>query len=254
MTTADRKSVLITGAARRLGRAFAAALAADGWHVHLHHNASEDAAADLAQGLPAATTHRTDLADPAACADLIEACFAAGPAPTALINNASTFAHDLPDTLTAEGFDKAMAVNLRAPLLLAKDFAARCDGPGQIVNILDTKVFNLNPDFFSYTLAKHGLWGATEMLAMRFAPHIRVNAVAPGLTLISGKQTPESFARAQSFNPLGLGPTPDELIAALRLILTSPAMTGEVITLDGGQRLRRQSREVAYLTPEERDG
>jgi len=252
--SAPRPGVLITGAARRLGAHLARGLAGDGWHVFVHyHSSAEDAAAlvrAIAQAGGSASALDADLTDPAAVDGLIGRARADGVQLRALVNNASSFLND-----DLAGLDRARwavnhATNLEAPVFLARAFAAALPptAEGVIINMLDNKVFALNPDFFSYTLAKVGLRGATEMLAMALAPRIRVAGIAPGVTLISGKQTKESFERAQRMTPLGRGATPDQILAAARFILASPAFTGQVITIDGGQVLEKLPRDVAYLT------
>ena len=147
-----------------------------------------------------------------------------------------------------ESWHAHLAPNLAAPLLLSKAFAASLP-PGRegvIVNLLDQKVHNLNPDFISYTLSKVALAGLTTLLAMELAPRIRVCGIAPGTTLPSGKQSPENFAASQRATPLGRGTSVAEIVAALRLILASPSMTGSVIAIDGGESLTRRPRDVAF--------
>ena len=141
-----------------------------------------------------------------------------------------------------------MRINLVAPVLLASAMAEQHTerATGCIINLLDQKLFNLNPDFFSYTLAKHALLGATTTMAMAFAPRVRVNAIAPGITLPSGGQSPEEFERAHRMNPMRGGSTPEDIIRAMRFILATPAMTGETITVDGGQHLDARRGDVMY--------
>lgn len=245
--------MLITGGAKRIGAELARAMADEGWHVCIHFNRSGDEAADLASEIEkaggGATALQADLADPEALAPLIAAAAKAGPL-TCLINNASIFEYDALDSLTADMLDKHHAVNLRAPMLLARTFAAQLpnDTNGNIVNILDNKVLAPNPDYLSYTLSKFALKGATETLAMALAPAIRVNAIAPGITLLSGEQSETRFEKAHATNPLNQGCTPAQIAAALKLILDCPAMTGEIITIDGGQRLQKLPRDIAFLT------
>jgi NAD(P)-dependent dehydrogenase (short-subunit alcohol dehydrogenase family) len=169
-------------------------------------------------------------------------------APTCLVNNASVFEYDDIASLDATRWQRLMDVNLRAPLLLAKAFAERLpDGAtGCIVNLLDQKVFNLNPDFLSYTIAKIGLEGATRVLAQALAPRVRVCGVAPGITLISGEQTAEGFARAHSLAPLGHSSSMEDIANAVRFIVNAPAMTGTTLVVDGGQHLWPTRRDVQF--------
>jgi len=250
------KTALVTGGAIRVGAAMARALAADGWHVAIHYNGSGDAGEALLMQIRAdgGQGHlvQADLRDGDAAAGLIAAAGRDAPPVTCLINNASLFENDSALNMTAESWDDHQAVNLRAPLFLARDFARQlADGhEGVVVNMLDNKMFALNPDFFSYTIAKYGLLGATKVLAMELAPRIRVCGIAPGITLPSAKQTEAGFRKAHAMNPLGQSATPEQLVAALRFILAAPSMTGEVITIDGGQSLLGMPRDVSFLTDE----
>ena len=248
MTPAPPRTVLVTGAARRIGAAIARALAADGWRVVLHcHRSAADAEA-LATEIGAAGVLVADLADRPAVEGLIgRAAALAGPL-QALVNNASTFRNDTVADVTWESFDAHWGPNLAAPLVLSRDFARQFTGEagGAIVNLLDQKVDNLNPDFMSYTLSKVALAALTRTLAMALAPRIRVNGVSPGLTLISGKQTEQSFQRAWRATPLGCSSTPEELADAVRFILRTPSITGQNLVLDGGESLRGRPRDVAF--------
>lgn len=246
---------LVTGAGRRVGRAIATALAEDGWAVALHHNRSADDAEELrawlaAQGGMAATV-QADLADAAAAQRLVtQAADALGQPVSLLVNNASLFQYDTAGTADAASFNAHMSTNALAPLLLSQAMAADLpeERTGLIVNMLDNKVFNLNPDFLSYTVSKVALHGITELLTLALAPRIRVAGIAPGVTLISGKQTQESFERSHRFNLLGRGATVPEIVAALRFLIAAPSVTGQTIVLDGGQSKMRQERDVAFLT------
>lgn len=251
----DAKTVLITGAAQRIGRCIAETLAADGWHVIVHYNGSSQAAAETVATIAAAggtaTALRADLSDPGACQGLIAEAGAAAGGLRALINNASLFVEDTVDNLDATAFDATMAVNLRAPLLLSQAFAAQVpeDGEGVIVNILDQKLANPNPDFLSYTLSKYGLAGLTEMLAMALGPRVRVCAVSPGLTLPSGDQPADQFAAVHGRTPLARGSEPADVAGAVAYLLGARAVTGETILVDGGQHLVGSARDVMFLDP-----
>jgi NAD(P)-dependent dehydrogenase (short-subunit alcohol dehydrogenase family) len=248
---ADRGWALVTGAARRIGRELALTAARAGHDVVVHHgHSAADAAETVAQVQAlgrAAVAAAADLADADACRRLV----ADAPGPlTLLVNCASLFEDDRIQTLTADGWDAAIAVNLRAPMLLAQAFAARLsdegladDADGLIVNLADQRVLRPNPQFFSYAVSKAGLWAATRMLAQGLAPRIRVNAIAPGPTLPSIHQSPADFAAEAAAVPLGHGAAPAEIGAALAYLIDARSVTGQIIAVDGGQHL-------AWRTPD----
>ena len=244
-------AALITGGARRIGAVFARALARDGYAVGIHYNGSADAAHTLAAELRAAGGRAValpaDLADPAAVSTLMARCIAALGPTDLLVNNAAYFHYDTAESFTDADLAAHLRPNLVAPLILARDFAcALGGGAGCIVNMLDHKVTALNPDFFTYTVAKIALAGATRTLAQSFGGRIRVNGIAPGITLISGKQTEAGFQKAWAAPPLGRSDTPDELALALRYILTTPSLNGQILVLDGGESLLARPRDVAF--------
>lgn len=249
------KGALVTGAAHRIGAGIARTLAADGWHVIVHHNRSDEAAAGVVDEIlnagGMATALRADLSDADACATLIDLAGAATKGLTCLINNASMFVEDRIEDISEHSFDPIMAVNLRAPVLLSRHFAAQLpDGQdGVIINILDQKLANTNPDFLSYSLSKYGLAGMTDMLAMALGPNIRVCGVAPGLTLPSGDQTVVQFEAIHSQTPLERGSQPEDVADAVRYLVGARAVTGETILVDGGQHLVRSERDVMFLDP-----
>ena len=249
------KVVLITGAGVRIGRAIALDLAQHGWAVCVHYNRSRKPAEAAVQEIQAiggqAVAIGADLADHDATMALVPACADRLAPPTCLINNASLFE---PDSLKP-GSDKAMTqaswqrhidVNLRAPVFLAQQFAAACPAHivGNIINILDQKVLKLTPYFYSYTISKAGLWAATKTMAQALAPRIRVNAIGPGPTLPNARQTEQEFREQCAKTPLGVGTTPQEIARAIRFILDAPAMTGQMIALDGGRHLAWQTPDV----------
>lgn len=235
---------LITGASRRIGRAIGLDLAANGWAVAIHYRSSRNAADQLVADIQAlggtAAAIDADLADCAAVGALMGRCAQAlGAPPTCLVNNASEFLLDTLDTLTEEVWDTHQTVNLKAPVFLAQSMLRLLppDVEGNIVNIIDQRVWKLTPDFFSYTISKAGLWTATRTLAQALAPRIRVNAIGPGPVLQSVHQTPADFAAEQASTLLKRGPSPSEIAAAVRFILATPSMTGQMIALDAGQHL-----------------
>jgi NAD(P)-dependent dehydrogenase (short-subunit alcohol dehydrogenase family) len=252
MKSAPTRAALVTGAGKRIGRAFAMALATDGWFVFVHHHESaaeaKQTVADIVAAGGKAKTVRADLASAKQAAALVDKCQARGVVLTCLVNNASLFAFDAAPHAGAELFDKHMAVNLRAPMLLAQALARQLpDGEtGVIVNILDQKLWNLNPDFLTYSLSKIGLQGLTTLLAQAFAPRLRVAGIAPGLTLRSGKQTDERFHQQHTANPLGVGVEPEDLVRALRFILATPSFTGDTLIVDSGEHLTGRPRDIAF--------
>jgi len=247
-------TALVTGGAKRIGAAFCRALADDGWRVLIHCHRSLSEAEGLAAELAVHAAYaplvvQGDLASPAIGAAL----FAAAPGPVSLlINNASAFEEDRLQTFDSALWDQHMAVNLRAPALLTQAFAAQLPEQvrGLVVNMLDAKLNALNADFLSYTVSKVGLAGFTELAARALAPRIRVNAIAPAVTLVSGPQSRANFAAAHVLNPLGIGVDVAHLVSALRYLVSTPTVTGQTLTLDGGQRFLALPRDVAYMVPQ----
>ena len=247
-----RRAALVTGAGKRIGRAIALGLAADGWDLALHFHRSQAETEALATQISAlgvkTVAVRCDLANADQLSGLIAGCERVLGTVTCLVNNAAVFEYDDLASLDAEKWQRHMDVNLRAPLLLAKAFAARIpDGvTGCIVNLLDQKVFNLNPDFLSYTIAKIGLEGATRVLAMALAPKVRVCGVAPGITLVSAEQTADGFARAYGRAPLGRSSDVEDIADTVRFVVDARALTGTTIVVDGGQHLWPSRRDVQF--------
>ena len=237
------KAALVTGGARRIGQALALALAGDGFAVAVHHRNSHAAAEDLVALIRnkggAAVALAADLGDEAAVRTLLSrAEQALGPI-GCLVNNAGVFVNDTVETATRASWELHLAVNLRAPFLLIQDFATRLpkSASGVVVNLLDQRVWSLTPYFVSYTLSKAGLWTLTQTMALALAPRIRVNGIGPGPALPSPRQSAEEFARQCATMPLRRGTSPQEIATALRFILSAPAVTGQMIALDGGQHL-----------------
>lgn len=239
------QTAIVTGGAKRIGAELVRALAVDGWHVLIHYHRSAAEAAALAAEVGNASTVQADLADPAAAGAIIAALDGLPPA-RLLVNNASIFAHDDIRDFTPESWAAHMDVNLRAPALLTRAFAAAA-GEGLIVNLLDAKLHGPNPDFFSYTVSKYGLAGVTELAARAFAPAIRVCAIAPSVTLVSGPQSRANFDKVHGLNALGRGVRVEEIVAALRFLIATPSITGHTILLDGGQRFLALPRDVQFL-------
>jgi len=240
---AHDRTAIVTGAGKRVGAEIARALIADGWTVLAHVRAEGDSVPDGAIKVAA------DLADPG-CATRIFAAARGLPPVRLLVNNAARFAFDGFGAVNTDEFDAHMAVNVRAPLLLTDAFAATHDGNADalVVNLLDAKLAAPNPDFLSYTLSKQALAGLTEIAARALAPKsIRVNGIAPALMLRSAGQSEENFAKMSQANPLRRAVAPGDVVAALRYLIASPAVTGEVLTIDGGQRFWLLERDVQFL-------
>jgi NAD(P)-dependent dehydrogenase (short-subunit alcohol dehydrogenase family) len=240
-------TALVTGGAQRIGRAIVLALARSGYAVAVHAHRSVAPASDLCAEITAAggtaAVVAGDLADQGAVLDLVPAAARAVGPLTLLVNNASVFEPDGIGALDRARFDRHYAVNLRAPVFLAEVFAtqAPADANASIVNLLDQRVFKPTPRYLSYGLAKSALHAATTTLAQALAPQVRVNAVAPGPALPNSRQNAETFARLCRALPLGHGPTPEEIADAVLFLAGARSITGETITVDGGQRLNWQA-------------
>ena len=238
------RTALVTGGARRLGRAIALGLAEAGFDIAVHYSGSAaEAEATAAAIRPLgrrAVTLGADLAVEAEAAQLVPAAAAALGPLGVLVNNASNFERDEWDDATRTTWDRHLEPNLRAPFVLAQAFAhALPDGAeGLVLNMLDQRVWSLTPHFLSYTVSKVALWALTRQLALALAPRIRVNGIGPGPALPSPRQSPEQFARQAAAVPLGHGTGPEEVARAVLAILCLPAMTGQMIALDGGQHLQ----------------
>jgi NAD(P)-dependent dehydrogenase (short-subunit alcohol dehydrogenase family) len=237
------KATLVTGAAKRIGRALAEALAEDGWAVAVHYHSSADAAEEVVRAIEGsggkAIALGADLSDEAETATLVgRAVEALGPLGL-LVNNASAFENDTAASATRESWDRHLETNLRAPFRLMQDFARQLPeaGEGAVINLLDERVLNLTPYFVSYTVSKAALWTLTQTMALALAPRIRVNGIGPGPALPSPRQSEEQFERQCRLMPLQHGTSPAEIVAAMRFILAARSMTGQMIALDGGQHL-----------------
>ncbi|WP_209879753.1 SDR family oxidoreductase [Azospirillum soli] len=256
MVEIKRKAALVTGAGKRIGRAIALDLAAQGWAVGVHYlNSRADADSVVAhieaQGGIAVALH-ADLERESDVQALVPEAVERIGALSLLVNNASCFERDSVEDATRASWDRHMEANLRAPFVLSQAFAAQvpADEKGLIVNLLDQRVWNLTPHFVSYTLSKAGLWTLTRTLAMALAPRIRVNGIGPGPTLRNSRQSEEEFAAQRDATPLQRGTSPEEICAALRFLIDAPAVTGQMIALDGGEHLGWAQPSVGFVPVE----
>ena len=244
---------LVTGAGRRIGRAIALGLARAGWDVAVHYRASAAEAAEVASEIIAlgrrAVALQCDLADAAAVRALLPRVVAALGPVQCVVNNAAIFEYDSGADFSPALLDAHMRANVAAPLLLAQALHAATPQGGQaaVINLLDQKLYNLNPDFLSYTLSKAALHTATTMLAQQLAPKLRVVGVAPGITMQSGEQSEAGFANAHQQTPLGRSSTPDDIADAVVYAASARAMTGATLLVDGGQHLMPLPRDVMFL-------
>ena len=237
------KTALVTGAANRIGRAIAEQLADHGWRVAIHYHSSIEAADKAVEAIRVsggeARAFAADLMRDEDTETLFRTVGDVFGSVNALINNASTFEKDDLETATRDTWDLHMQVNLRAPFILTQAFANALPAgwEGAVVNIIDQRVWNLPPDFTTYTLSKAGLWALTQTLALALSPRIRVNAVAPGPALPSARQTERDFQRQYEATPLKRPANPRQIADAVRYLLDAPAVTGQMIAVDSGQHL-----------------
>ncbi len=261
MTNTAIPLALVTGAARRLGRGIALELACQGWDIALHYHSSETEARQTRDQIRTlgrrAEVFCADLEDSAQCLQLLEDCEQRMGPVTCLVNSASRFEYDAPHGVEARGLNAHMAINLTAPLLLSRQlFATRQrqlpQGPTEpaeravIINLLDQKLFNPNPDFFSYTLSKAALETATRLLAQAYAPWVRVVGLAPGITLPSGGQSEAQFLWAHRQTPLGYSSSLQDITQAVVYLVQAQAITGTTLVVDGGQHLTPSTRDVMF--------
>ena len=251
---------LITGGAKRLGRAMALYVAARGYDVAVHYASSQAAADDVVAEIQAlgcmAKALPADLLIEAEVQELLPAAAAALGGPiTCLINNASIFEYDTLETATRTSWDRHIESNLRAPFVLSQAFAAQLPkaqmdanneplAQGLIVNMIDQRVRKLTPEFASYTIAKMGLWALTQTASQALAPHVRVNAIGPGPTLQGARQTLEHFQKQRKNTVLTRGANPSDITAALGYFIDAPAITGQLLCVDGGQHLCWQTPDI----------
>ncbi len=258
--TDTKKRALVTGAAKRLGRAMTVALVRQGYDVAVHYAGSEAEAQALVTEIAAmggqAVALQADLLDEEQVRALLpRAAEALGGPLTVLVNNASIFEYDDIDSATRESWDRHLESNLRAPFVLTQALAAQVPEPemddcrepvaqGLVVNMIDQRVRKLTPEFMSYTLAKGALWTLTQTAAQGLAPRVRVNAIGPGPTLRGGRQDADAFARQRAATVMKRGANVEDITAALIYLLTAKAVTGQLICVDGGQHLSWETPDV----------
>ena len=241
--------VLVTGAAQRIGRVVALELAAHGWQVAVHYRRSAAAAAQTVAAVREAggqaMAFAADLAVEAECEALVPAVLQGFGRIDAVVNNASAFEHDDIASFSVATLERAFRANTAPAILLAR--ALHRAGGGVVVNLLDQKLWNPNPDYLSYTLSKAALEAANTLLAQALAPSTRVCGVAPGVTLLSGEMSGDEFAASHRMTPLQRSSTPQDVARAVRFLMESPAITGTTLLVDGGQHLQAQSRDVMFI-------
>ena len=249
-----RPVALVTGAARRLGREIALELAARGWDIALHYHASaaeaETVLAELRAAGAQARAFAADLADEAACRALVPAVLQHFGRLRAVVNSAAIFEQDDVHSFGHAAMERHWRSNVAPAVLLAEALHRHLEAAGTsgcVVNLLDQKLWNPNPDYLSYTLSKAALESATTLLAQALAPRLRVCGVAPGLTLPSGPMDDAAFERAHRLTPLQRSSTGEDIARAVHFLLESPAVTGTTLLVDGGQHLAAQPRDVMYL-------
>ena len=245
------RSALVTGAGKRLGRAMALALGSAGFRVAVHYNASAASAKAVVDEIVAAggaaAPVQADLSSELETSALVAKAAAAVGGLSLLVNSASTFEQDDVGSMTRATYDSHMETNLRAPLKLAQDFAAQApkDVDNLIVNLIDQRVYKLTPQFLSYTLSKAGLLTLTKTLAQALGPQgVRVNGIGPGPTMRNARQSERDFAAQSAATVLGRGATPDDIVGALLYLVSAPAVTGQMIAVDGGQHLAWRTPDV----------
>lgn len=245
-----RPVCLVTGGAKRIGRAVVTALAGD-FDVAIHANRSisdaEALAADLTKTGARAAVFSADFTEPESVEDMVAAAAAHFGRLDLVVNSASLFTYDSPGDFTADQMKSLISINLIAPMVVARAFGKVGSDEATLINLLDNKVFAPNPDFFSYSLAKFALKGSIDMLALHFRGKMRVCGIAPGVTLISGDQSQENFEKSWRHSLTGTGATPDDIAKTVRFIWDTKSINGETIVLDGGQRLMSMERDVAFV-------
>lgn len=253
MSSATRPAVLVTGAAKRIGAAIASAFGKAGWHVVIHYHGSAEDAEALAATLPSAETAECDLIDPGSAVRMIKGLAVRLPDWRVLVNNASVFEYDAVTGLDPATYTTASRVNAQSPAAMAMAFlrSARAEGGKRVIQITDQKLANTNPDFFSYTMSKHAVDGAVQMLAKAATdPRDRIYGLAPGAILASHDQAEDEVDRSHVLNLLGRKTGASEIADAALFLSRGNLASGETLYVDSGQHLLNQPRDVIYLARE----
>ena len=249
-----RGTVLVTGGARRIGKAISLRLSSEGYSIAIHYNKSSKDAFDLVKLIQSnggkADAFEADLNDSEAVSELIPRINSTMEQVTGIVNNASLFSSDDIFSISDDSWNNHMNINAKSPILLIKELYNSSDSKTQasVVNILDQKIVNPNPDYLSYTASKFTLLGLTDTLARGLAPNIRVNAVAPGHTLSSPEQSDSGFSKSQSETPLGIGPSPEDIADSVSYLMQAKSVTGQIIFVDSGERFLSRKRDVFFET------
>lgn len=250
----DQGVVIVTGGSKRIGREICIRLSIMGYDVLVHHRNSPSEAEETAKIINSdggtALTYQADLSDLSSAKKLVDFAMENFGKLSGIVNNASVFIHDDISSVSSESWDNHMTVNAKVPILLISQMlkSLKNGQNASIVNILDQKLSNPNPDYLSYTASKYVMLGMTDSLARGLAPKVRINAVAPGHTLASDKQSVQGFTRAQSSSPLGFGPSPEDIADAVCYLMGARAVTGQIIYVDAGERFLSRSRDVVFET------
>jgi len=250
----NRGTVLVTGGAKRIGKAISLRLSSEGYSIAIHYNKSSKDAFDLVKLIQSnggkADAFEADLNDSEAVSELIPRINSTMDQVTGIVNNASLFSFDDIFSISDDSWNNHMNINAKSPILLIKELCNSSDSKTQasVVNILDQKVVNPNPDYLSYTASKFTLLGLTETLARGLAPNIRVNAVAPGHTISSPEQSDSGFSKSQSETPLGIGPMPEDVADSVSYLMQAKSVTGQIIFVDSGERFLSRKRDVFFET------
>ena len=250
----NRGGVIVTGGSKRIGRAICIGLASAGFQILVHHRNSLEEAEETVRLIisngGSATICQADLSEVKKEKKLVDSAIENFGKVSGLVNNASVFIHDDISSISSDLWDNHMNVNAKVPVLLISEIldSLKDDEKAAVVNILDQKLSNPNPDYLSYTASKYVMLGMTDSLSRGLAPKVRINAVAPGHTLVSDLQTKEGFSRAQSGSPLGFGPSPEDISEAVCYLMKARAVTGQVIYVDSGERFLSRSRDVVFET------
>lgn len=248
--SATRPVCLVTGGARRIGKAILTELARDfdlAIHVNRSRSEAEALAVELTVGGAKAAVFQADFSEPESAAAMVDAVVGHFGRLDLVVNSASSFEYDSPSSFSAETMQRILSVNLVAQMVVVRSFGKVGSTDATLINILDNKVFAPNPDFFSYSLAKFALKSSIDMLAMHYRAKMRVCGIAPGVTLQSGDQTAENFQKSWQHSLTGTGATPEQIARTVRYIWETKALNAEILVLDGGQRLLSLERDVAFM-------